>query len=100
LSRKEGIGALGACIETNVADERLSDTAHEALVGDQSGLTEEYKACARRAWDELVNLGNLETFEKVYAPTSSGTNPKQTSAAPRKPSGSSPCSVWLSLICG
>ena len=68
MSRKEGIGTLGACIETNVADERLSDTAHEALVGDQSGLTEEYKACARRAWDELVNLGNLETFEKVYAP--------------------------------
>jgi hypothetical protein len=100
LSRKEGDGALGTCIETNVADERLSDTAHEALVGGQSGLNEEYKACAHSAWEELINPSNLETFEKEYAPTPSGTNPKQTSAAPRKPSGSSPCSVWLSLICG
>jgi hypothetical protein len=28
LSRKEGIRALGACIETNVADEQLADTVH------------------------------------------------------------------------
>jgi hypothetical protein len=34
LSRKEGIRALGACIETNVADQQLADTVH----GPWSGI--------------------------------------------------------------
>ena len=47
--------------------------------------TEENKAQARRSW-EIVNQRNPDLIEEFYPPTSSGTNPIETSRATSKQS--------------
>jgi hypothetical protein len=68
LSRKEGIGALGSCIETNVADEQLADTVH----GPWSGIL------APRLWSAPSSLAWGTWNGRQNACTSFVAPPKPT----------------------